>query len=241
MSADEAEEMTTTAEEKSLVLMPGYKRRYAANFLKAKRLIEEGTLGKVIHVQGTFLTPGPYISWDPKSEWYLDERWHGVIYDSCCHLVDVLLYLLPYKFCNVRTLSQKGFIGYNTPTNVTCLFEMEGDILGELTTGWRAATDVFSLSIHGTAGSLSVNPELFSYLHPGIDPIDKIKMDLGNAQSGFLSLMKKVYDKIQGKNFYAEDLLQAKAFCNAIRGHEKPFVDGKDAIRVHQFLQQMIV
>ena len=240
MSAGEAEEITAIAEGKSLVLMPGYKRRYAANFLKAKRFVEEGRLGKVIHVQGTFLTPGPYISWDPKSEWYLDERWHGVIYDSCCHLVDVLFYLLPYRFNNIRTLTQKGFIGYNTPTNIICLFEMEEGVLGDITTGWRAATDVFSVTIHGTAGSVTVSPEVFSYIHPGTDPIDRIRMDLGNARSGVLSLTRKVYDKIQGKNFYMEDLLQAKAFCNAVRGYEKPFVSGKDAIKVHQFLQQLI-
>jgi predicted dehydrogenase len=239
ISAEEAEDLTEIAEKKGLVLMPGYKRRYAANFMKAKKVIEEGTLGKVIHVEGTFVTPGPYISWDPKSEWYLDKRWHGVIYDSCCHLVDVLIYLLPYKFGNIRTLFHKGFIGYDTPTNVVCLFEMEEGILGQLTTGWRASADVFSLSIHGTAGSISVSPEFFSYVNPGTDPVDKIKAHFENGCRGCLSLIRKVRDKIQGKNFYAEDLLQARAFCNAIRGYEKPFIDGRDAIKVHRFLQHM--
>jgi UDP-N-acetylglucosamine 3-dehydrogenase len=240
MSVAEAEEITKLAESKGLVLMPGYKKRYAQNFSKAKKMIEDGLLGKILHVQGTFTNPGPYISWDPKSDWYLDEKWHGVIYDSGCHIIDLLLYLLPLDFGNVRTISRNGFIGYNTPTNITSIFEMEGGISGSITVGWRTATDILSLSVHGTAGSLTVSRDSFVYLNPGTDPLDRITIHLQNAYAGCSTLVKKVNDKIRGKDFYREDLIQAETFCRAINNEEKTFINGRDAIKVHKFLEMML-
>lgn len=240
VSVEEAEEVTRLAEDKNLVLMPGYKKRYAANFTKARELIESGLLGNIIHVQGTFLTPGPYISWDPKSDWYLDEKWHGVIYDSGCHLVDLLFYLLPYHANDIKTTIYYGFTGYKTPTNVTCIFRMDRDILGELSIGWKAATDILSLSIHGTAGSLEVSRDSFVYMNPGTDPVDRVTIHLKNAYWESLALFGKVKNKIMGRNFYEEDLRQAKAFFKAISNRKSSYVNGRDAIRVHKFLREMV-
>lgn len=240
MSVKEAEEMTALAEAKGLVLMPGYKKRYARNFKKAKELIESGLLGKIIQVQGTFVTPGPYISWDPKSDWYLDEKWHGVIYDTGCHLVDLLLYLVPFGILNVKVVSQHGFNGYNTPTNVACTFEMESGIVGDLAIGWRASTDILSLLIQGTAGSINVSRDSFTYVNAGTDPIDRIKQYLANVGFECASVLNKICDKIQGKNFYNEDLIQAKIFCEAISGTQKPPIGGIQAISIHKFLSRMI-
>ncbi len=240
ISTKEAEEITAIAEDKKLVLMPGYKKRYAINFYKAKQFIENGLLGNIIHVQGTFMTPGPYISWDPKSDWYLDEKWHGVIYDSGCHLIDLLFYLIPYEVKNVRTITHYGFIGYKTPTNLTCVFEMGEGILGDLSVGWRAAKDILSFSIHGTAGSLTVSRDFLTYTNPGTDPVDTIRIYLKNAYSESVSLIKKVNEKILGRNFYMEDLIQARTFFRAINDVEKTYVNGRDAVKVHEFLERMV-
>lgn len=241
VSVSEARKIVNQAEQKGVIVIPGYKKRYARNFKKAKRMVEEEVLGKIIHVQGTFLTPGPYISWDPKSDWYLDKKWHGVIYDVGCHLVDLLLYLVPYKVTNVKLVKQKGLTGYNTPTNVACVFEMEEGTTGDLAIGWRAATDIISLSLHGTAGSLTVSRDYFAYVNAGTDPIDRIKMSLENVYSECNALIKKIWDKTHGRNFYEEDLIQAQTFCRSISGLETPPIHGNDAIKIHQFLEKMIV
>lgn len=239
-SVAEAEDITRVAEKKGLVLMPGYKRRYASNFAKAHELIEGGLLGKIIHVQGVFVTPGPYISWDPKSDWYLDRRWHGVVYDVACHLLDILFYLVPHDVVGTSFLDNRGFIGYDVPTNISCAFEMTGGILGDLSIGWRGSTDVFLISIHGTAGSLTVGTDYFSYVHPGTDPLDKLGALVSNIYSGCISILGKVKDKVTGRNFYGEDLLQARAFLDAVKGLREQPVNGRDAIRIHSFLERLI-
>ncbi len=241
VSSAEAEEITELAEARKLVLMPGYKKRYAANFARAKQIINRGLLGNILHVQGTFLTPGPYISWDPKSEWYLDEKWHGTIYDVGCHIVDLLLYIVPGEITRTATFSRNGFCGYNTPTNVSCVFEMDGGIVGDLSIGWRLSTDVISLSVHGTAGSITVSRDELSYINPATDPIDRILAFAGGALKETTSLLRKVLDKVRGQDFYMEDLIQARAFCKAARGESLPPIDGRSAVRVHRFLEQIVL
>lgn len=240
MSAAEAREMVESAEGKGLVLMPGYKKRYAANFARAREIIDRGLLGRIIHVQGTFVTPGPYISWDPKSDWYLDEKWHGVVYDTGCHLVDLLLYLVPGRVMEMRALAAREFRGFATPTNVSAAFRLEGEIMGDVAIGWRGGADSLEVTVHGTAGSLTVSRDHLLWTHPGTDPVDKIGSLLGNAGRQGLALARKVGDKLAGRNFYAEDRLQAEAFCRAVRGEAPPPVTAREAVAVHEFLAAMI-
>lgn len=239
ISSREAEELDTLAREKGLVLMPGYKKRYAGNFAKARRMIQEGVLGKVVHIQGTFMTPGPYISWDPKSDWYLDEKWQGVVYDSACHLVELLLYVFPGQGHSFRTIADKGFRGYKTPTNIATVFTMGDSTICDLAIGWRASTDFISIAIHGTAGSIIVSRDSFSYLNPGTDPVDKIKIHFFNGFRDCVELGKKIVDKVRGQNFYQEDLTQSRFFREAILGAGQP-VGGREATEVHRILESIV-
>jgi predicted dehydrogenase len=241
MSPEEATEINDIAERRGLVLMPGYKMRYAKNYEKAKRMIEGGLIGKIIQIQGTLITPGPYIAWDPKSDWYLDGRWHGVVYDIGCHLVDLLLYLVPAEVRSVRAVTQRGFIGYDAPTTVSCIFEMEGGIVGDLAISWRGANDIHSISVHGTAGSITVSRDYFAHIHPGTDLVDRIRLHSGNTYIEVGNLVGKVLDKIGNRNFYGEDLMQARAFVDAIHGTHPAPINGRDGITIHKFLRMMTV
>lgn len=239
MSVEESSSVTALAERKGLILMPGYKKRYAPNFKKAKDIINGGILGKIVHVQATFLTAGPYIGWDPKSDWYLDEKWNGVIYDVGCHIVDMLLYLVPGKPESVRTVGLNGFTGYETPTNFSTSCLINGEILVNLTVGWRLAADNISLAIHGTAGTLYVSRDDLTYVNPGTDPVDVFLRHTTNAYREAMGILSKVANKIRGNNFYMEDLMQARAFCSAIRGDLAPPINGEDATNVHVFLEKI--
>ena len=70
---EEATEMNSLALKNKLILMPGFKYRYNNNLQHAAQVISSGLLGNIIQVEATFMTPGPYISWDPKSDWYLEK------------------------------------------------------------------------------------------------------------------------------------------------------------------------
>jgi predicted dehydrogenase len=240
MSVDEAEEITALAQKKGCILLPGYKIRYSEIFAQAKKLIDEGILGDILHVQGILVTPGPYISWDPKSDWYLDEQNHGVIYDTGGHLINLLFYLLPYKITNAKSIHKEWFKGYKTPTNITCIFEMENGIIGDLNVGWRGSTDILTIALHGTAGSLTITRDEITYINPGTDPADRIMMYFNNILKTNYTLLKKITDKIRGKNFSREDLTQANTFCNAILTSTKPSMSGEDAVLTHQFLELLI-
>lgn len=239
MTPEEADDLVSLASRRGLVLMPGYKMRYAKNYAKAKEMIDAGLVGRILQVQGTLLAPGPYIEWDPKSDWYLDGRSHGAIYDLGCHLVDILLYLVPGEVRSVRAFAKKGFVGYDAPTSVTCIFETETGVIGDLAIGWRAAHDVHSFSVHGTAGSITVSRERLSYAHPGTDPVDRILEHAGSTRREIGSVLRKIRDKVGNRNFYGEDMLQARAFLDAIHGVRPAPIDGRDAANIHKFLHMI--
>ena len=71
-------------------------------------------------------------------------------------------------------------------------------------------------------------------------------MDGHNAEFGVYRgttvnyIAKKIRDKIRGKDFYVEDLLQAKAFCKAVEGAAPAPVNGRSGASVHRFLEQIV-
>ena len=240
ISFGEAMEISSLAEKNNLVLMPGYKRRYAPTFRKAKELIGSGLIGKVIQAELSFMTPGPYISWDPKSEWYLDPRWFGVIYDTGCYLADLLFYLVPGEPLQVVAVASEGFTGYNTPTNLSCSFVLNGGIVGSMTMGWRASNDFFKISIHGTAGTVEVSRDTVHALNAGTDPMDRMKENIRDGVGELKSVLAKIRAKIADKDFYKEDIAQASYFIEAVRGRCQPPMTGREACRIHSFLEKVV-
>lgn len=233
----EVVEMNQLAKEKALVLMPGFKYRYNENIKKAAAVISSGVLGRILQVEATFMTPGPYISWDPKSEWYLEKEQGGVVYDIGVHIIELLHTLVPTKIQEICSRDTRGYFEYDTPTNVTCLFRMEKGITGTVVFGWRSAVDHISVSVFGTAGALTAGLKTFEYYNAGTDPKDRIAIHLMNSSVELRTVLKRVWSIVKGTEVSVQDLQQARAFIKAIRSKEPPPVTAEDAIYVHQVLE----
>jgi predicted dehydrogenase len=239
-TAHEAAEMSRSAKQKTLVLMPGFKYRYNENIQKAAAVAASGLLGKILQIEATFMTPGPYISWDPKSEWYLEKEQGGVVYDIGVHIIELLHTLVPARMSEIYARDTVGFARYDTPTNVTCSFSMEKDITGTVVFGWRSAVDYVNISIFGTAGALNVGLKTFDYLNAGTDPKDRIANHVTNSYVELRTVLKRVGSILKGTEVSVQDLLQARTFAGAIRRGEEPPVTAEDAVYVHQVLEAIM-
>lgn len=237
ISSKEVEEMLNVAKKNNLIFMSGYKWRFAKNFLKAKEIIESGILGKIIQVQAVFMTPGPYLSWDPKSDWYLKEEGHGALYDIGCHIVNLLQYLVPFKIETICAESINGYNSYKTPTNISCSFIMEGSIVGSLSFGWRAADDIMNISIHGTAGSLNISKRYIELLSRNTLPTDRIKNYLLNAWNETLTTLNRIKAVSKGNTISIENLLLTKTFIDAIQNKDSITNTAIDALLTHRVLE----
>jgi predicted dehydrogenase len=237
LSSKESREMINISERNSLILMPGYKWCFNKNITKAKRFIESGILGKIVQVQAVFMTPGPYISWDPKSDWYFDE--FGALYDTGCHIINLLQYLIPNRFEMVNAYTVRGHLGYNTPTNIACIFKLEGNAIGTLDIGWRGSVDTLSISIHGTAGILNVSPKFFQYFNLGVDSGDRIFSYLQNAYGEARRTMNRIVNMIKSINFSSEDFQQSYAFIRSVSNRTCPPISAKDAFKTTCVLETL--
>jgi scyllo-inositol 2-dehydrogenase (NADP+) len=90
VSSGEAIALDRLAKEKGLVLSVFQNRRWDGDFLTIKKLIEEGTLGRIVHFESHFdrFRPEPKDNWREK-----DVPGSGILYDLGSHLIDQALML----------------------------------------------------------------------------------------------------------------------------------------------------
>ncbi len=239
INSDEAKAMTSLAKKVNRILMPGYNLRHVDNFLRAKKLIQTGKLGKIIQVNAVFMNPGPYISWDPKSDWYLDGKSRGALYDIGSHIVDLLFYLYPHCIKHLRAFASKGYQPYDAITNVTCSYEGEDGQLGAIQVGWRSASEVCSLEFHGTAGTLLVSRRNFHYMHGATDPADRILNSIGNAYQEIGTVVRKLNMIRKGTDVLEEFKRQAIVFRKMIATMGKTSEKADEVVYVHHILESI--
>jgi len=104
-SARDARELVELAEEYELVLAVGYNRRLQKNYVKAANTVKSLKLGNILQVHGVLVNPGPYGGWIPSSDWFLDEKGGGVLYDSGCHVLDIIMNVVSDKIIEVAAKS----------------------------------------------------------------------------------------------------------------------------------------
>ncbi|KAJ8112953.1 hypothetical protein ONZ43_g5268 [Nemania bipapillata] len=88
----------------------GHHRRFNPYIVATKKILESGSLGKVIAVNGLWATYKPLDYFDPPTQWRRDKT-AGVVYINMIHEIDLLHHLFG-TISTVhaeRTVSQRGF------------------------------------------------------------------------------------------------------------------------------------
>ncbi|MBT3374663.1 MAG: Gfo/Idh/MocA family oxidoreductase [Lentisphaerae bacterium] len=90
LSVDECADMIRTAEETGRKLMVGQVCRFAPGFVKAKELIDEGTIGDLFFVESEYAHD--YARIPGVGEWRKTPERHGIV-GGGCHAVDLLRWI----------------------------------------------------------------------------------------------------------------------------------------------------
>ncbi|WP_200975096.1 oxidoreductase [Echinicola sp. 20G] len=90
VTSTDAEHLDELAKEKGLLLSPFQNRRWDGDFQTVQQLIEEGTLGRIVHFESHFdrFRPVPNDNWREK-----EVPGSGILYDLGAHLIDQALLL----------------------------------------------------------------------------------------------------------------------------------------------------
>lgn len=167
ITIEECELMVKTAEECGRKLMIGQNQRFAEAHAKAKQLIDEGAIGKVLTFRTAFGHSGPE-NWsvDPgKGTWFFDPKLAamGVMADLGIHKTDLIQYIISQnvKAVSARlvTLDKKGPEDelIKVDDNAICIYEMDGGAIGTMTASWTYyGAEDNSTVIFGTLGSLTI-------------------------------------------------------------------------------------
>lgn len=152
----EARAMHAMTSSAGLVLMVGHNTRRRRVFRRARQLLDEGAIGKIVAVEGNLsrpagLQPGlPAWKSDPKISPLLPMTQLGI------HLVDTVEYLLgPIRSvcCVAENVAMPGMVFDST----AALLQMESGIPFTLSS-YYVTPEVFSLRIHGTRGAIHCGP-----------------------------------------------------------------------------------
>lgn len=167
MTLEESELMVKVSEEEGKVLNIAHNQRLNRVHQRAKELIEEGAIGKILTFRTTLAHGGPeeWSSSPGKDVWffYEDAAGMGAMADLGIHKTDLIEYLTGQKVVEVSamlgTLDKKGSKGnlISVDDNAVCLFRLSDGALGTMTVSWTYyGPEDNSTVIYGTEGILYV-------------------------------------------------------------------------------------
>jgi predicted dehydrogenase len=223
ISLQECEAMVAAAKESGKYLMIGQNQRLAKAHSKAKELIEQGAIGKVLTFRTIFGHGGPETwSIDPGSNvWFFDKTKAamGAMAYLGIHKTDMIQYVLGSKIVKTQavltTLDKKDATGnlIGVDDNAICIYQMENGIIGTMTASWTyyAAEDNTTV-IYGTKGELRLYDDpKYSVQQINADgtridyQIDQIQTNDNQTASGIIdlfveSLVEQKEPEISGEN-----------------------------------------
>ena len=240
VTLEECEAMVAAAKESGKYLMIGQNQRLARAHMKAKELIAQGAIGKVLTFRTIFGHGGPETwSIDPGSNvWFFDKTKAamGAMADLGIHKTDMIQYVLGTKIVKTQAMlttqdkrdATGNLIGVDD--NAICIYQMEDGVIGTMTASWTyyAAEDNTTV-IYGTKGELRLYDDpKYSVQQINADgtridyQIDQIQTNDNQTASGVIDLFADCLVNNKEPEISGEDVLHAmKAVFASIESSAK--------------------
>ena len=240
ITLEECEAMVAAAKESGKYLMIGQNQRLAKAHMKARELIRQGAIGKVLTFRTIFGHGGPETwSVDPgKNTWFFDKTKAamGAMADLGIHKTDMIQYVLDTKIVKTQavltTLDKRDATGQliGVDDNAICIYQMENGVIGTMTASWTyyAAEDNTTV-IYGTKGELRLYDDpKYSVQQINADgtridyQIDQIQTNDNQTASGIIDLFAKCLVEKTAPEISGASVLHAmKAVFASIESSEK--------------------
>jgi len=187
----EAEEIVNIVKMKNVPLMVGVNYRYFESVQKAKKIVEEGSIGDVVIATSELIMNGPFshpLVPTPVPEWWFDKKkaGGGALFDLGYHLIDLLHWMFGDLEVEFSVLGYR----YNLPIEDSATVVLKSSKTSTrcvLNAGWFSKIIFpnfnFRINLHGTVGYGSTDrfaPRNF-YLHA--------------AREGTMNLLRRVARK----------------------------------------------
>lgn len=182
-TGNEAEQMMRVAEKAAVVNMTGFNYRFIPAISYAKKLIDEGFIGRVLNFRGAYLNvevgDWGYINPDFPLDWHFksETAGHGALSDLGSHIIDLARFLVgeleavagaTATFVKERPLIDKPNVKgkVEVEDSAVAAIKFSNGALGTIETSWMAPgrKDFLRFEITGNEGSLRFNLERLNEL-----------------------------------------------------------------------------
>ena len=196
-----------------LKLMYGFNHRFHSSVIKAREIVKEKKLGKVINMKGTY-GKSKMISFN-QTDWRTDrsKSGGGILLDPGIHMLDLMNYF-GGGFNQVFSIIQNSFWNYDVEDNAFILMQNDEGLVAQLhssATQWR---HTFNLEMTFERGSLILGGLLTSSKSYGEETLRIIFADPDNDKG----------DPREEIISFEEDISwdeEIKRFTDAIRNSDK--------------------
>jgi predicted dehydrogenase len=218
----EAKEMIAAAEKAGKFLMIGHNQRLAPLHIKAKQLITEGVIGKIVTFKTSFSHPGPEgWSIEGATGWFFDKKqaFVGSMGDLGVHKADLLRWLIGEEIVEVAAFVEhlEKPMG-DVDDNAVCILKSESGSIGTLTASWTHYPGEDNATIiYGEKGHIRI----------GSDPRFSVTCFLKDGEKQYFEVGKLQTNEEGGQS----DSGVIREFVASIQTNTPPRISGEEGRR----------
>ena len=236
LTPEEGEEMTAEAKTRGLVTQVGYHNRFLGTFREAKRLIEAGVIGEVVHILGEAY--GPVVLKSKGGTWRADyKEGGGCLFDYASHVVNPMQYFVGSPNRVAGTVLKRIFSETVDDAVYSTLFYDNG-LSGQMSVNWsdesyrKMSTQI---SIFGKQGKIIVDAvEMKIYLRQAVP---SQKLDKGWSIRWLTDLTPTVDFYLRGEEYSA----QVDYFIQCVKeGRHDPLLSFSSALETDQVVHMLL-
>ena len=222
---EEAQRMLAAVKAAGVKLVYGEMLCYAPKYVRAKRLVDEGALGKVFLVKQSEQHDGPHSPWF----WDVERSGGGVLLDMGCHSIEFARWILNRPAVKSVTATMGTFVHKDKTRgedHSICIVEFENDAIAVAENSW------------GRTGGIDDRCEIVGSL--GNTHADLIHGNalITHSKVGYGYAVEKA-DTTKGWTFtgFEEEWnygfpQEMAHFVNVVKGLEEPIETGEDGLEV---------
>ncbi|MGI8908043.1 MAG: Gfo/Idh/MocA family protein [Candidatus Sumerlaeaceae bacterium] len=137
-------------------VMVSFSHRFMPQNIRAKKLIEQGKLGKPFMIRVRYAHGGPYPGW-AQTDWFYKKKMAGggALLDMGIHAIDMCQYMIgPIKSISAQLKTLRKKIEVDDNAVMLLDFGPENKALGYIECGWTSGPGFAGVEIYGDKGTL---------------------------------------------------------------------------------------
>lgn len=221
----EAERMLKAVKDAGVKLVYGEMLCFAPKYARAKRLVDEGALGKVFLVKQSEEHDGPHSPWF----WDVNLSGGGVLLDMGCHSIEFARWILDRPAVKSVQATMGQFVHHGRTQgedHCICIIEFENGAMGVAENSWGKTGGIDDrCEIYGTQGNTRADlihgNALITHSRSGYGyAVEKADTTTGWTFTGFEEEWNYGFPQ------------EMQHFINVVKGLEEPVETGEDGLEV---------